>query len=442
MSFSIPQMVRIRQAFKADHIEEIEHTTREQILSLGIRLTPGARVAIAVGSRGIANLHRIVKSTVDTIRELGGNPFIIPAMGSHGGATAEGQRQVLEGYGVTEEYVGAEIRSSMKVVTLPSGNLGHKVYMDQYAHEADATVVINRVKVHTDFHGSTESGLLKICVIGLGKHAMALEIHRYGVYGLKELIPIAARHILGHSNIIMGIGIVENAYDQTAIIRAIRAEDLEREELKLLDFNRKNMPCLPVDRLDVLVVDQMGKDISGVGMDPNITGRMLIRGQQEPLRPDISNIIALELSETSHGNALGMGLADFITRRFFKQIDFETTYENVMTSTFTERGKMPIVAENARQAMMYALRASGPIDIPDARIIRIKNTLKLDEMYVSAAVLREIGLDTGSGTEGDAQGIHQLDEVHAPGVIGESKGIQVIGEMQEMFDGNGNIAPF
>ena len=430
MSFSIPKMVKIRQAFDPGHIDDIEQATRDQILSLGISLKPGARIAIAVGSRGITNLDRIVKSTVEAIREMGGDPFIIPAMGSHGGATAEGQRQVLEGYGVTEEYTGAEIRSSMEVVTMLPGNLGHRVFMDRYAFEADATVVINRVKVHTDYHGTTESGLLKMCVIGLGKHAMALEIHRYGVYGLKELIPAAARHMLQISNIIMGIGIVENAYDQTAIIQAIRAGDLEWEELKLLDFNRKHMPCLPVDKLDVLIVDQLGKDISGVGMDPNITGRMRIRGQQEPVRPNVSNIIALELTEGSHGNALGMGLADFITRRFFGQIDFEATYENVMTSTFTERGKMPIVAENARQAMMYALRASGPIDMPDAKIIRIRNTLKLDEIYVSPAVLREIGLDDADGNRGRLPGIRLID------------GLQVIGEMQEMFDGNGDITPF
>jgi hypothetical protein len=369
-------------------------------------------------------------------------------MGSHGGATAEGQRQVLEGYGVTEEYAGADIRSSMEVVVLPPGSLGHRVYMDRHAFEADATVVINRVKVHTDFHGTTESGLLKMCVIGLGKHAMALEIHRHGVYGLKELIPVAARYVLGHSNIIMGIGIVENAYDQTAIIQAIHARDLEREELKLLDFNRKHMPCLPVDKLDVLVADQMGKDISGVGMDPNITGRMRIRGQLEPSRPDISNIIALELTEGSHGNALGMGLADFITRRFFKQIDFEATYENVMTSTFTERGKMPIVAENARQAMEYALRTAGPIEMADVKIIRIRNTLKLDEMYVSAAVLRELGLGGGSGNAVEMletspkDGLQSTSPKDGMQRTSPKDGLQVIGEMQEMFDDDGNITPF
>lgn len=386
----IPKLIKIKRSFDNAHIENVEQEVRRQILDCGIEIKPGARIAIAVGSRGISNINRIVKSTVETVKVLGGYPFIIPAMGSHGGATAEGQRIVLESYGITEEYTGAEILSSMQVVELPSGDLGHKVFMDKYAYEADGTIVINRVKIHTDFHGITESGLLKMCVIGIGKHKMALEIHRYGVYGLKELIPIAGRHILKNSNILMGIGIVENAYDETAVIKAVKPEEMEKEEIKLLEYNRKCMPSLPVEKLDVLVVDELGKDISGIGIDSNITGRIGIRNQKEPISPDITNIIALSLTEASHGNALGMGLANFITKKFYDQIDFEITYENVITSTFIERGKMPIVAKTDLKAMEYALRTCGPIDIKNAKIIRIKNTLKLDEMYVSEVVLNQV----------------------------------------------------
>ncbi|HEY5585843.1 MAG TPA: DUF362 domain-containing protein [Ruminiclostridium sp.] len=411
----IPKLIKIKRTFDASHIEDIEKEVRLQILGCDINIEPNSRIAIAVGSRGVKNINRIVKATVDTIREIGGCPFIIPAMGSHGGATAEGQRQVLEGYGVTEKFIGAEILSSMQVVELPSGDLGHKLYMDKNAYEADGTIIINRVKVHTDFHGTTESGMLKMCVIGIGKHKMALEIHRYGVYGLKELIPKAARHVLNNSNIILGIGIVENEYDETVIIKAVKPEVMEQEEIKLLEYNRRHMPHLPVDELDVLVVDELGKEISGIGIDSNITGRIRIRDQQEPLTPNITNIVVMRLSEGSHGNALGMGLADFITRHFYEKIDFKTTYENVVTSTFTERGKMPIVAETDHQAIEYAIRACGPIDIEKVRIIRIKNTLKMDEMYVSESVLKQVM---------------------------KMESIDIIGEMKYMLDDKGQLLSF
>ncbi|TDT62762.1 DUF362 domain-containing protein [Fonticella tunisiensis] len=386
----LPKMIKIRQHFNREHIEDIEGTVKEQIKSSGIKIERGSRIAIAVGSRGVANIHRIVKATVEWIKEAGGEPFIVPAMGSHGGATADGQRAVLEGYGVTEEYTGAPIKSSMETVELPQGNLINKVYMDKYAYEADGTIIINRIKVHTDFHGPTESGLMKMCVIGLGKHKQALEIHRYGVYGLKELIPKTARQVLKHGNIILGIAVVENAYDETAIIRALRPSEIEVEEIKLLSYSRKNMPRIPFDKLDVLIVDEMGKNISGTGMDTNIINRIKIKNEPEPEGIKITNIVVSDLTEESHGNALGMGLADFITRKFADKIDFKATYENTITSTFIERAKMPIVGETDRDAIQYALRTCGPIDIKNARIVRIKNTLKLDEIYVSSSLLQEI----------------------------------------------------
>lgn len=410
-----PRMFKVRQRFSDDHISDIEGVVKEQILSSEITIKSGSRIAIAVGSRGVANINRVVKATVESVREMGGLPFIVPAMGSHGGATAEGQRSVLEGYGVTEKYVGAQIISSMQVVELPQENLINKVYMDRHAYEADGTIIINRIKVHTDFHGPTESGLMKMCVIGLGKHKQALEIHRHGVYGLRELIPPTARQVLKHGNIILGIGLVENAYDETVKIKAVKPEELEAEEMKLLEYNRRNMPKLPVDKIDVLIVDEIGKNISGTGMDTNIIGRIRISSCDEPESPKITNIVATDLTEESHGNALGMGLADFITSRLESKIDFEATYENTITSTFIQRASMPIVAETSKMAVRYALMTCGPVEAHNARIVRIKNTLKLDEFYVSESVLNEIK---------------------------ENKDIEIIGEYNKIFDGNGELNRF
>ncbi len=385
------KLTKIGQVFDRTKIvdEEIEVAVQKQIADSGVTVSPRASIAIAVGSRGIANIHRVARATVQTVRDMGGQPFVVPAMGSHGGATAEGQKEVLESYGVTEDYTGAPIKSSMEVVELPRERLENKVYMDKYAYQADATIIINRVKAHTDFHGPIESGLMKMCVIGLGKHKQALEIHRYGARGLKELIPPTARQILKHGNIILGIALAENAYDETAIIKAVQPFDIEREDRQLLEWVKANMPRLPVAQIDVLIVDEFGKDISGAGMDTNIIGRMKIRGEKEPEYPDIRCIILLDLTQKSHGNAVGLGLADIITRKFFEKIDFQVTYENALTSNFLERGKMPIIAETEQLAFQYALRYSGVTE-ENAKIVRIKNTLKLDEILVSQRVLDEV----------------------------------------------------
>lgn len=386
----IPKLIKVRQFFKRERIENIEGKVREEIFRLGISIKSGSEIAIAVGSRGIRNIDKIVKVTVDTIKELGGNPFIVPAMGSHGGATAEGQKELLESYGIKEEIIGAPIKSSMEVVELPSDGLKNRVFMDKIAYSADGTVVINRIKPHTDFHGDVESGLLKMCVIGLGKHTQAIEIHRFGTYGLKYLIPPTAKRIIEYGNIIFGIGIVENAYDETMIIEAVKPENFEEADKRLLNIARENMPSLPVDRLDLLIVDEMGKDISGAGMDTNIIGRIYIDGETEPEKPKITRIVVTDLTENTHGNAIGIGLADFTTKKLFNKIDFNATYQNAVTSTFVLRGKIPIIAEDAKTAIEWALRTCGPIDIERARIVRIKNTLSLSELYVSESILDEI----------------------------------------------------
>ena len=343
-----------------------------------------------MGSRGIANLQTIVREVVRGLQHRKLTPFIVPAMGSHGGATADGQAAVLEAYGISESEIGCPIRSSLEVVELDSDGLPNPLFMDRQAYEADGVVVINRIKPHTDFHGPFESGLIKMLVIGLGKERQAVEMHRYGVYGLKELIPQSAERILSTGKIKLGVGIVENAYDETVRVELIPARKIWDREPELLREAHQNLPRLPVSELDILAVDRLGKDISGTGMDTNVIGRIRIPGQPEPESPKIKTIWVSELTPASHGNATGMGLADVITERFREQIDFATTYKNIITSGFLERAKLPIVAPTDQAAFELCHRAVGPIPTADLKIIRIQDTLHTNEFYASSAVLSQL----------------------------------------------------
>lgn len=386
------ELIKIKQKFDRTAIptKQIESVITRQILNSGVQIPRGAHITIAVGSRGIANLSVIVRTVVQCVKAMGGIPFIIPAMGSHGGATAEGQKKVLESYGITETTMNVPIKSAMEVVELPADGLPNKVYMDKLAYASGGTIVINRVKVHTAFHGDIESGLMKMCVIGLGKHKGALELHRYGLKGLRELIPPTARQILKHGKILLGLALAENAYEETALIQAVLPANFERTDQRMLQWVRANMPKLPVNQIDVLLVEEFGKHISGTGLDVNIIGRLKIAGEPEPESPRITSIILLDLPEKSHGNANGMGLADVVTRRFFEKINFQATYENVLTTGFLERGKLPVVAETEAQALEFALKACGINDPNQARIIRIKNTLVLDELWASLKVIEDL----------------------------------------------------
>ena len=384
----------VRQNFPRPKITDIESTVRDQLSVLTAKLSApissGANIAIAVGSRGIANIDRITKSVVDHLFSLGTKPFIVPAMGSHGGATAEGQTAVLETYGITEATMGCPIRSSMEVVALDHTGLKTPLYMDRHAWESDGVILINRIKPHTDFHGQFESGLVKMSVIGLGKEKQAYAMHCFGVHGLRDLIPQAAERILATGKILLGLALVENAYDETAIIEAIPANQIFPREPALLALAKQNMPRLPVDELDILIVDYLGKNISGAGIDTNIIGRIRIDGEPEPATPHIRSIVVCDLTPETHGNACGMGLADVVTRRFADKIDFKTTNTNIITSGFLERGKLPVVADTDRHAFEIALRAAGCRDVENARIIRIRDTLHLSDLRVSSAVLQEI----------------------------------------------------
>lgn len=382
--------MRIRQSFPSRKIADLPAAVQAELSALDLRLKPGARIAIGIGSRGIANLVPLAKELIAFLKAKGALPFVVPAMGSHGGATAEGQAEILAGLGVTEAALGVPIVSSMDVAGIPARGLSHGLFMGRNAFESDGVVLLNRIKPHTDFHGIYESGLVKMSVVGLGNHEQAKIMHGLGVGGLRDLIPLAAKEVFATGKILFGLAVVEDAHDDTMRVRALKPEAILAEEPELLRLAVASMPKLPADRIDILIVDTMGKNLSGTGMDTNIIGRIRVKGSPEPESPSIGAIIVDDLSPESHGNALGIGLADIITRNLFDKIDFKAMYANVVTTTFLERGKTPIVADGLAQAFDIALRTAGGRPFDQLRVIRIGNTLHLEEMLVSPALYREM----------------------------------------------------
>jgi hypothetical protein len=407
------ELYRAEVAFKRPRLDNLEKALTAQMEAHRHLFAGRKRIAVAAGSRGIANIAEIVRRTVASLKSFGVEPFIIPAMGSHGGATASGQAQLLASFGITESAMGCAIRSSMEVVELDAAGLDHRLFMDRNASEADGIILINRIKPHTDFHGAFESGLVKMAVIGLGKEKQALEMHRFGVHGLRDLVPKAAERILATGKIIAGIGIVENAYDETAIIEVIPANQIMSREPTLLAQAKENMPRLPFADVDLLIVDELGKNVSGSGLDTNVIGRIRIRDEPEPASPRIKAILVDDLTAESHGNATGIGLADVVTRKLVNKIDWTVTYRNIITSSFLERGKLPVVAETAEQGLQHALRSCGAIEPGQERIIRIKNTLHISQIYLSAVLAKEAGPD-----------------------------VNVKSSARPLFDSNGQLHPF
>jgi hypothetical protein len=405
----MPKLMKIRQSFDKDHIKDIKHTLRQRLDNSNVKILPGSKIAVAAGSRGIDSIALIVRETVDYLKEKGAHPFIVPAMGSHGGAQASGQAEILRDLGICEDSMGVPVVSSMDVVRIPCSSCEYELYMDRASYDSDGIIVINRIKMHTDFRGKTESGLLKMCVIGLGKDMQAVQMHKHGIYGLRDLVPQAAVEILKTGKILFGVGIVENAYDKAAVIEVLTPDNMVNEEIRLLDISKTLMPSLPIDEIDILIIDEMGKDISGTGMDTNILGRLRIIGEPEFSSPLIKRVIVSDITKASHGNALGIGLADFTTKKLFSKIDFKTTYENVLTSSFLERGKIPVIAENTKQAYEFALKSLGITNPSEARIIRIKNTLDLNEIYVSDAVMKSLIISRKQYQTNTAREIFALD---------------------------------
>lgn len=409
------ELFKIRQRFDRTRIQDPRGAVRSQLAALDAVIHAGARIAIAAGSRGIDNLTLIVKEASDYLKRRGAQPFVVPAMGSHGGATAQGQAEILNLYGISEATIDAPVRSSMDSVELPRGELAFRIFMDRHAYEADGVILVNRIKPHTDFHGRYESGLMKMALIGLGKLEGARAVHDFGIYGLRELIGPGAAQVLSTGKILAGIGLVENAFHETLHVELLKADAIAVEEPRLLALAKRHMPRLPVDVVDVLIVDRMGKEISGVGIDPNITGRIGVADAHDAAAPRVGAMMVCELTAQTHGNAIGVGLADVITRRLFAGIDYEATYGNVITSSFLERGKIPVVAETDRDAFDIALRSCGHVPHERERIVRILDTLHLEEVYVSSAIADEIS---------------------------ERDDVEVIGVGAELFDAAGRLTAF
>jgi len=388
---ALPALLPVRQRLWSKRVADLEAEVAGLVhrSKLAGRIGPGFRVAIAAGSRGMANVDRIVRTVAQTVRQLGGEPFVVPAMGSHGGGTAEGQARILAELGVTEERVGAPIRSSMETVYLGETDSGMPVHVDRNAYGADAIVLVNRVKKHTDITAPIESGLMKMIAIGLGKKTQADLIHAYGSRGLRKYIPEVARVVIARAPIALGIATLENGLEDTAEVHAFEPEQIEDGEKRLLRRNKRLLPRLPFDEIDVLIVERMGKEISGTGMDTNVLGRIKIPGEKDPAYPRVQTVIVLDLTEASHGNAIGIGLADLTVRRLVDKIDREATYVNGITSGFLERGKIPITLPTDRDAIETAFSRLSPVQRARPRVARIVDTLHLAEFEASPALVEE-----------------------------------------------------
>jgi hypothetical protein len=352
------------------------------------RVKKGDRVAITAGSRGITGLPLVLKTVASEVRKAGGEPFLFPAMGSHGGATAEGQRDMLAGMGITEETIGAPIRASMETVEIGVSSNGFPVHLDRFAAEADGIVVVNRIKPHVAFRGPCESGLMKMIVIGMGKQKGADICHELGFGTMAENLQTMGRVTLARARVLCGVALLENAYHETARVEVIARDEIPVREPALLEEAWRLYPRLYFDRLDVLIIDEIGKDISGTGFDTNVVGRYhtpYVSGG-----PTISRIACLDITERSHGNANGLGILDFTTRRAFDKFDFDNTYPNSLTSTVPTSVKIPMVLKSDRQAIQAAIKTCNILKKAEVRLARIRNTVALDEIAVSENLLAEV----------------------------------------------------
>lgn len=385
-------MARVRWHRPSLEIEDIEKEVRGELERLGLlrKIKPGAEVAITAGSRGITNIAKIIGVVVQYLKEIDGKPFVFPAMGSHGGATAPGQLEILKKLGITEETLGCPIRATMETVELGPTPSGIPVFVDRYAAEADHVFLINRIKPHTAFSGRIGSGLLKMMVIGMGKQKGAKTAHRWAFeIGLERAILEVAEAMLKNMPILGGLALVEGFHHETTYVKALRPEEFFEREPELLEQAERLMPHLPFAELDLLIVDEAGKDLSGTGMDTQVIGRQYILNEPEPEAPKIKRIFLRGLSPSSGGNALGIGLADFVHSRVLERLDLEETYINALTGTGPEKARIPPYFDNDRMAIKWALATIGPVEPPKARVLWIKNTLELEEFSISAALIAE-----------------------------------------------------
>jgi hypothetical protein len=392
-------MLKVRQLFDRDSItkEDIPKAVTEELSRAGLedRIKPGKRIAITCGSRGVANVALITKAIAGFVKSKGGEPFVVPAMGSHGGATGEGQRALIEGYGVTEEFVGCPIVSSMETVEIGKslepaipGGPAVGVRIDKNAAQSDGIIVAGRIKPHTDFHGPYESGIMKMMAIGLGKREGADICHQLGFGHMARMVPLFGRTIIKYAPVILGFGILENAYGETCKFAALKPDEIEAKEPPLLEEARSHLPFIFFDKTDVLVVDRIGKDVSGDGMDPNVTGA-------SPCSPWVSGgisanrTVVLDLTPETHGTAMGIGAAHTTTRRLFNKIDYDATYVNAITSRGIDFVRIPAIADNDREAVQLALRTCVGADPARPRIIRIADSIHTETIRISEAMEQE-----------------------------------------------------
>lgn len=387
----LPQIYELHQDMEETFLDKrtIGETIKREFEreDIGGRIHPNMRIAVTCGSRGVANIDFILQAVVKELKERGAKPFIFPAMGSHGGATAEGQREILESYHVTEDQIGCPILSSMEVKQIGTADDGTPVLIDKMAAESDGIIVVGRIKPHTAFRGRYESGLMKMMVIGMGKQKGAELCHLDGFEKMAERIESFGKIILKNAPVFCGVGIVENAKEQTWKIAVLNPEEIIEKEPLYLEEARSRMPGIPFTDLDVLIVDRIGKDISGDGMDPNITGTFCSPYVEGGIR--VNHVVVLNLTEASHGCAIGIGMADFITKRLYEKIDLEATYPNAITSKMVVQAKIPMILSNDREAIQIALKTCCGIERRKPRIVRIHDTLHLEKIWISEALRKE-----------------------------------------------------
>lgn len=388
----IPKMFRAVQDFSRAAIkpEEIPAVVAAELRQecFSAQILPGMQIAITAGSRGIRNVDIITKAIVDFVKSKGAYPFIVPAMGSHGGATPEGQTEVLESYNITEETMGCPIRATMEVVELGYSERGSRVVLDKYAYEADGIIISCRLKPHNAFRGDYESGPCKMMTVGLGKQVGATAVHQDGMDVIALNIPTMAKVVLEKAKILFAIPCIENAYDETCKIEAILAQDILKQEPELLKYAFSNMPRLMVDETDVLVVDEIGKNYSGTGVDPNITGTFSTPYASGGIK--VQRTCFLNLSEASHGNALGCGLASAITNKIYQAMDVEKMYPNCITSTVLASARIPCVVATDKEAIQICIRTCNKIDQAQARLVRIPNSLHIGQIMLSEAYYEDV----------------------------------------------------
>lgn len=382
-NIKLPQIMKVSQTFDNTKLDDVEGDLNQKLIDKNIKdkIKPGMKIAITGGSRGISSYKELMKTIVSFVKKCGATPFIIPSMGSHGGGTSEGQENMLKKLGITKESVGCEIISSMDVVEVGRTSKDLPVYIDKNAANADGIILLNRVKLHTSFRGKYESGLIKMMAIGLAKRKGADMTHFLRYENMAENLVEVGKIALNNLNIICGVASIENGYNEVADVFVLNKDEILQEEPKILEKSKRLMPRIYLDDIDVLIVNEIGKNISGTGVDTNIVGRFHTNAASGG--PNTVKLGFLDISEKSGGNGNGMGLADFVSKKFFRKIDFESTYINAITSTEPNSVKLPLVLDNDKYVFQGCVKLCGVKNIQDIKLVIINNTKELDEIYMS-----------------------------------------------------------